>query len=523
MGYQIGVTPLQMATAVSSIANGGRLMRPRLVRAFWNGTTRKAVAPEVIRRTVTPETAATLTTIMEGVVDRGTAKAAQIEASRSPQRPAPPPSWTTACYSNQKYNVVDRRVLPVTQAGRDGAGRHGLAARRRLLRRRRGGAGVQAHRGSGHPAPRRAAQLNPEPPVMVRRATRNPAVTPSRSARSAVLPAVTTPSRDGIMPDLRGMSARDGVHTLVRAGFMPRMHGHGVVTAQGPMAGTALDPGMSVRLWLDRARRPPPRTRRPSHDRRRAADALLQPALLPALPAVSDAVGSTAAAGVVYDSRRAVPGAVFVAVRGEHATARVCAAGRRARGRVVVVAEAPPRDATRRAWVQVPDARLALALLADRYFAHPSGDLRVVGITGTNGKTTTAYLLARDVRSRGASLRADRHGGLQPGREEREATRTTPEAPDMQRCCARWWTGRAAAVMEVSSHALALQAVDGMQFAAGCVHEPDARPPRFPRRHGDLRRRQAPAVRDTPGRCAGDRERRRSARRRCSSTPRGGR
>jgi UDP-N-acetylmuramoyl-L-alanyl-D-glutamate--2,6-diaminopimelate ligase len=44
-------------------------------------------------------------------------------------------------------------------------------------------------------------------------------------------------------------------------------------------------------------------------------------------------------------------------------------------------------------WIQVADARLALALLADRYFGHPSGDLSVVGITGTNGKTTTAYLL----------------------------------------------------------------------------------------------------------------------------------
>jgi beta-lactam-binding protein with PASTA domain len=73
-----------------------------------------------------------------------------------------------------------------------------------------------------------------------------------------VLPAGSAPSRDGVMPDLRGLSARSAVRTLARAGFTPRLAGQGVVTAQDPMAGTALDPGTYVRLWLDRDAPPPP-------------------------------------------------------------------------------------------------------------------------------------------------------------------------------------------------------------------------------------------------------------------------
>ena len=73
-----------------------------------------------------------------------------------------------------------------------------------------------------------------------------------------MLPTGDTTSRDGIMPDLRGLSARTAVRTLARAGFMPRLAGQGVVTAQDPMAGTALDPGVSVRLWLDRDTPAPP-------------------------------------------------------------------------------------------------------------------------------------------------------------------------------------------------------------------------------------------------------------------------
>ena len=105
MGYQIGVTPLQMATAVSSIANGGELMRPHLVRAVIRERRRACRwRPKALRRTITPETAAELTTIMEGVVERGTAQGrADRRLHDRRARPAPPPSSIDGAYSKQKY------------------------------------------------------------------------------------------------------------------------------------------------------------------------------------------------------------------------------------------------------------------------------------------------------------------------------------------------------------------------------------------------------------------------------------
>ncbi|MBK5296283.1 MAG: transpeptidase family protein [Vicinamibacteria bacterium] len=251
MGYQIGVTPLQMATAVSSIANGGQLMRPRLVRAFWNGGTRRAVAPEVIRRTVTPETAATLTTIMEGVVDRGTAKTARIEGYTIAAKTGTAAKLDNGAYSKQKYNssivgfFPSRKpaitVIVVIDTPRVGGYYGGVVAGpvfKHIVE-----AAIQ-HIG----LPR---TINPEQPVMVARHAAQP-VTPVAYGPGAVLPAGAASSRDGVMPDLRGLSARTAVRTLARAGFTPRLAGQGVVTAQDPMAGTPLDPGTSVRLWLDR-------------------------------------------------------------------------------------------------------------------------------------------------------------------------------------------------------------------------------------------------------------------------------
>ena len=251
MGYQIGVTPLQMATAVSSIANGGQLMRPRLVRAFWNGDTRKAVAPEVIRRTVTAETAETLTAIMEGVVDRGTAKSTQIEGYTIAAKTGTAAKLDDGVYSKQKYNssivgfFPSRKpvvtVLVVIDSPRLGGYYGGVVAG--PVFKRIAEAAIQ-HMG----VPR---SIHPEQPVMVARQSAE-SVTPVAYGTGAVLPASAAQSRDGVMPDLRGLSARTAIRTLTRAGFTPRLAGQGVVTAQDPMAGTALDPGASVRLWLDR-------------------------------------------------------------------------------------------------------------------------------------------------------------------------------------------------------------------------------------------------------------------------------
>src|ERR1051326_1054589 len=105
--------------------------------------------------------------------------------------------------------------------------------------------------------------------------------------------------------------------------------------------------------------------------------------------------------------------------------------------------------------------------LATTFFRDPSREMRVVGITGTNGKTTTAYLLAAIFDA--AGLRCGVLGTVEyrVGTEVRDATRTTPEAPDGQSLLREMVDrGCAACAMEVSSHALALRRVDGTTFAA---------------------------------------------------------
>jgi UDP-N-acetylmuramoyl-L-alanyl-D-glutamate--2,6-diaminopimelate ligase len=172
-------------------------------------------------------------------------------------------------------------------------------------------------------------------------------------------------------------------------------------------------------------------------------------------------------ASIAYDSRSVRPGAVFVALRGQKADGVSFAAQAVARGARAVVAEAPPPAGIAVPWIQVRDARLALALLADRFFDSPSRRMPVIGVTGTNGKTTTSYLLASVLDAAGVSAGVMGTVSYRVGRVEREASRTTPEAPDVQQLLAEMLAqGCRSAVMEVSSHALALKRVEGMRFAA---------------------------------------------------------
>jgi UDP-N-acetylmuramoyl-L-alanyl-D-glutamate--2,6-diaminopimelate ligase len=183
---------------------------------------------------------------------------------------------------------------------------------------------------------------------------------------------------------------------------------------------------------------------------------------------VNDAsVGDTTVTAVTYDSRQAGPGAVFVALRGVNADGASFAREALHRGAVAVVSEAgAPRDVTR-PWIQVPDARLSLAALAATLYANPSEELTLVGITGTNGKTTTSYLLTAIFEA--AGVRCGRIGtvGYRVGNREIEASRTTPEAPELQRMLRQMVDeGCGACVMEVSSHALTLRRADRLHFAA---------------------------------------------------------
>ena len=180
------------------------------------------------------------------------------------------------------------------------------------------------------------------------------------------------------------------------------------------------------------------------------------------------------AKGVTHDSREAGRGWIFVALRGLKADGITFVPQAIANGAAAIVAERPPEttpeaaDGSRVAWIVVANARLALALLAAEFFGHPSRHMQVVGITGTNGKTTTSYLLSAIFE--GAGTRCGLMGTVayRIGDREVQATRTTPEAPEVQGLMRRMVdAGCGACVMEVSSHALALGRVEGIHFAAG--------------------------------------------------------
>lgn len=171
---------------------------------------------------------------------------------------------------------------------------------------------------------------------------------------------------------------------------------------------------------------------------------------------------------LAFDSRQVKPGAIFFALRGVNADGARFVPQAIANGAVAVVAETAAPAGVTVPWVQVPNARAAMAETAAAFYRNPSAELALVGITGTNGKTTTSYVLASIFEA--AGVKCGRIGtiGYQVGGRELDAARTTPEAPELQRLLRDMVTdGCGACVMEVSSHALALRRADSLRFAAG--------------------------------------------------------
>jgi UDP-N-acetylmuramoyl-L-alanyl-D-glutamate--2,6-diaminopimelate ligase len=181
-----------------------------------------------------------------------------------------------------------------------------------------------------------------------------------------------------------------------------------------------------------------------------------------------DAVLDMPCAGVEYDSRRVKPGSVFVALPGQKADGATFAPHAVASGAIAVVSERPHDARVAAPWIVVRNARLALAHLAAGFFGHPSHQMGVVGITGTNGKTTTSYLLQAILEAAGTRCGLMGTVTYRIGDRDIPATRTTPEAPEVQGFMRQMLdAGCGACVMEVSSHALAMHRVDGIRFAAG--------------------------------------------------------
>ena len=170
---------------------------------------------------------------------------------------------------------------------------------------------------------------------------------------------------------------------------------------------------------------------------------------------------------IVCDSRAVEPGDLFVALRGQHLDGVVFAEDALARGAVAVVAEDIPQAGFNAFWIQVDDARVAMAVLAATFYADPSRDLLVIGTTGTNGKTTTTYLVEGILEEGGISCGRISSVSYRVGNRETVAERTTPESPQLQRLMREMVTeGCRACVMEVSSHARALHRVDAIRFDA---------------------------------------------------------
>jgi UDP-N-acetylmuramoyl-L-alanyl-D-glutamate--2,6-diaminopimelate ligase len=168
---------------------------------------------------------------------------------------------------------------------------------------------------------------------------------------------------------------------------------------------------------------------------------------------------------LAYDARAVRSGALFFCVPGLRHDGHDFAAGAVADGAVALVCVRPlPLPVPQ---LVVADARRAMAVAADVFFGSPTHDLRVAGVTGTNGKTTTAYLLASIFAA--AGLRAGLLGTVESrvGGVARPVTRTTPEAIDLQRAFREMLAGGdRACAMEASSIASALYRLDGTRFAA---------------------------------------------------------
>ena len=171
--------------------------------------------------------------------------------------------------------------------------------------------------------------------------------------------------------------------------------------------------------------------------------------------------------GASMDSRRIEPGNLFVAVRGFQADGEVFVPDALLRGARAVVAESErPRElAPEIGWVRVNEPRRAAGLLARECYGRPDESLTLVGITGTNGKTTVTYLLESIARA--AGRQAGRIGtvGAAFAESSHPLSRTTPEAPELYRLLDEMRDASIDFVcMEVSSHALALSRVEGVRF-----------------------------------------------------------
>jgi cell division protein FtsI (penicillin-binding protein 3) len=252
MGYEVGVTPLQMAAAVSSIANGGELLEPRIVEAVIQDGVKRTVPRVVVNHTVSPEVAAELTRIMEGVVNRGTATFAQIPGYSVAGKTGTAAKVVNHRYSKTEYNatfvgfVPSRKpvytIVVVTDSPHGRNGYYGGPVSGPVFKR----IAEDLLRYNGV-----QRTFDPPPALVVQPLAKGPREIPASGPAAAPVIA-PPPSHDATFPDVIGLSMRDAMVALGPVGLAARVHGSGLVVDQRPPAGTPLRQGTPVTLWLTR-------------------------------------------------------------------------------------------------------------------------------------------------------------------------------------------------------------------------------------------------------------------------------
>src|SRR5688572_4033291 len=250
-GQEVGVTALQLASAVSAVANGGVLMRPTIVRQVEDrtGNVIRATRPAVVRRVIEPPTVDAITALLEGVVEHGTGKLAAIPGYRV----AGKTGTAQKIDASGRYSMIDHVASFV---GYVPASRPALVILVALdtprgPKNQGGDVGAPLFARIAEPALRRLAVPSDDPARVLR------AASPSAAT---VMPAAYVPSDaqapevedDRHMPDLRGRSAREAAIAAARRGLVVELSGSGQVVSQHPEPGAEIEPGMSCRLELAR-------------------------------------------------------------------------------------------------------------------------------------------------------------------------------------------------------------------------------------------------------------------------------
>jgi cell division protein FtsI (penicillin-binding protein 3) len=251
MGYQVGVTPLQMASAVSSVANHGEYIEPRVIRALYRDGRRLVVRPRVLRRTVSTDTAAAMTGIMEQVVERGTATAAKIPGYTIAGKTGTANKLINGHYSSETFasfvgflpsNDPRVTILVVLDSPHGNNGHFGGPVSGPIFKR----IADEVVRYLGIPP-----SINRDPPVLVARLPDGLAV--PTVVEEGPAPLQVEEEEPGTVPDVRGMSARDAMRRLAQVGLTLTMQGAGFVVAQDPPPGTPVETARVCRLTLQRA------------------------------------------------------------------------------------------------------------------------------------------------------------------------------------------------------------------------------------------------------------------------------